>query len=37
MGLFWSITLSGERLMMEVRTVKKVSALKQTEEDKEAK
>jgi hypothetical protein len=37
MGLFWSITPSGERLMMELRTVKKVSALKQTGEDEGAK
>jgi len=37
MNLFWSLTPSGERLMMELRTVKKVSALKQTGEGEEAK
>jgi len=37
MGLFWSITPSGERLMMELRTVKKVSELKRAEEHEGAK
>jgi len=30
MGLFWSLTQSGDRLMMELRTVKNVNALEQT-------
>jgi hypothetical protein len=37
MDLFWSLTPSGERLMMELRTVKKVSALQETVEDEKAK
>ncbi|SRR6266478_1794649 len=37
MDLFWSLTPSGERLMMELRTLKKVSALKQTGEGEKAK
>jgi hypothetical protein len=32
MNLFWSLTPSGERLMVELRTVKKVSALKPGED-----
>lgn len=37
MNLFWSLTPSGERLMVELRTVKKVTALEQTGQDKQAK
>jgi hypothetical protein len=37
MDLFWSLTPSGERLMIELRTVKKVSALKQAGQNEEAK
>jgi hypothetical protein len=32
-ALFWTLTPSGERLMMELRTVKKASAVKQTGKD----
>jgi hypothetical protein len=35
-GLFWSITPSGQRLMMELRTIKKVEASKDSGKDKGA-